>query len=186
MTTRILFWRRIDVESLERLELRCGSGGILAVSTIVSLEAGGARLDYRWRLDPGWRTLAVTVSRRDAAGRRVVRLERAGSGWRVDGVARVDLDGAEEPDLSATPFCNTLPIRRTPQAPGSSLSLDTAFIDADTLVVARSCQRYDRLGPRRLRYVDLGLSRGFEAELEVDEAALVLRYQHLFERITPA
>ena len=40
------------------------------------------------------------------------------------------LEGAEEPDLSVTPFCNTFPIRRTPDAPGASLTLDTAFIDA--------------------------------------------------------
>jgi uncharacterized protein len=37
-----------------------------------------------------------------------------------------------------------------------------------------------------LRYVDLGLSAGFEADLQVDDRGLVLRYQHLFERVTPA
>jgi uncharacterized protein len=54
------------------------------------------------------------------------------------------------------------------------------------LTVARSCQRYDRLGPQRLRYVDLGLSRGFEAELVVDEAGLVISYEHLFARVEAA
>ena len=37
----------------------------------------------------------------------------------------------------------------------------------------------------RMRYVDLGLSRGFEADLVVDHAGLVLRYDHLFERVAP-
>ena len=46
-------------------------------------------------------------------------------------------------------------------------------------------QRYDRQGPGRLRYVDLGLSRSFEADLVVDDAGLVLRYEHLFERVAP-
>ena len=50
------------------------------------------------------------------------------------------------------------------------------------MTVTRSRQRYDRLGPARLRYVDLGVSAGFE----VDERGIVLRYQHLFERVTPA
>jgi uncharacterized protein len=36
-----------------------------------------------------------------------------------------------------------------------------------------------------VRYVDLGLSRGFEADLVVDEAGLVLCYEHLFERVAP-
>jgi hypothetical protein len=57
-------------------------------------------------------------------------------------------------------------------------------VDGAGLTVARSRQRYDRLGPDLLRYVDLGLSAGFEAELEVDDHGLVLRYQHLFERVT--
>ena len=53
------------------------------------------------------------------------------------------------------------------------------------MTVARSRQRYDRLGPRRLRYVDLGLSTGFEADLLVDDHGLVIQYQHLFERLAP-
>jgi uncharacterized protein len=51
--------------------------------------------------------------------------------------------------------------------------------------LARSRQRYDRHGPGRLRYVDLGLSRGFEADLAVDDTGLVVRYEHLFERVAP-
>jgi uncharacterized protein len=103
----------------------------------------------------------------------------------VDGASRPDLDSAEEPDLSVTPFCNTFPIRRTPEAPGGSLTLDAAFIDGPALTVARSSQRYARQGPGRLRYVDLGLSRGFEADLVVDDAGLVLRCERLFERVAP-
>jgi hypothetical protein len=36
-----------------------------------------------------------------------------------------------------------------------------------------------------VRYVDLGLSRGFEADLVVDDAGLVLTYERLFERVAP-
>jgi hypothetical protein len=100
-------------------------------------------------------------------------------------MARPDLDGAEEPDLSVTPFCNTFPIRKTAEEKGASLTLDTAFIDGPALTVARSSQRYDRQGPGRVRYVDLGLSAGFEADLVVDGDGLVLSYEHLFERVTP-
>jgi uncharacterized protein len=35
-----------------------------------------------------------------------------------------------------------------------------------------------------LRYVDLGLFRGFQADLVVDAAGLVLHYEHLFERVS--
>ncbi len=185
MSTSVLFWRRTDVEGLERLELVVGPDGVTATGTVLCLGDGGFRLEHRWQLDPDWRARAVTVERRDARGRGDLHLERDGAGWRVDGAVRPDLDGAEEPDLSVTPFCNTLPIRRTPAAAGASLTLDTAFIDGPALTVARSRQRYDRRGPGRLRFVDLGLARGFEAELVVDDAGLVLRYEHLFERVAP-
>ncbi|MFC3077501.1 putative glycolipid-binding domain-containing protein [Phenylobacterium terrae] len=185
MTTTTLFWRRLDVEGLERLELTLAPDAVLAASSLICLEAGGFRLDHRWRLTPDWRALSVTVERWSAHGHGALTLERAGAGWRVDGAHRSDLDGAEEPDLSVTPFCNTLPIRRTPGAAGSSLTLDVAYIDAPALTVARSRQRYDRQGPERLRYVDLGLSAGFEADLDVDAQGLVVTYQHLFARTAP-
>jgi uncharacterized protein len=175
LSRSVLFWRRTDVEGFERLELAIEPDGVTAVSTVLCLEAGGFRLEHLWRLDPEWRAQSVTVERWNAHGHGALRLERAGKHWRVDGAPRPDLDGAEEPDLSVTPFCNTLPIRRTPEAAGDSLQLDTALIDGPALTVARSSQRYDRQGPGRVRYVDLGLSQGFEADLLVDENGLVLR-----------
>jgi uncharacterized protein len=182
----ILFWRRTGVPGLERLALSVFDDAILAESTVICLEDGGFRLDHRWKLTPDWRALSLEVERWGVAGCARLRLERTDGGWSVDGVRRADLGGAEEPDLSITPFCNTFPIRRTPAGAGESLTLDTCFVDGAAMVVARSRQRYDRLGPDRLRYVDLGLSAGFEAELQVDERGLVLQYQHLFERVDPA
>jgi uncharacterized protein len=181
----VLFWRRLDIEGLERLELTIGPEGIEASSTVICLEAGGFRIEHRWRLGPDWRAQSVTVERWSAQAHGVLHLERDGTGWRVDSAPRPDLDGAEEPDLSVTPFCNSFPIRRTPERAGARLALETAFIDGPALTVARSRQRYDRHGPGRVRYVDLGLSRGFEADLVVDDDGLVLTYEHLFERVVP-
>ena len=185
MSADVIFWRRVDVESFERLELSVEPEGVTVISTVLSLADGGFRLDHRWRLDAEWRAQFVTVDRWNSRGHQMLTLERVGRGWRVDGRARPDLDGAEEPDLSVTPFCNTLPIRRTPPTPGESLTIDTAFIHGPTLTVARSRQRYIRRGPRMLRYVDLGISRGFESDLLVDDSGVVLRYEHLFHRVEP-
>lgn len=183
MSRSILFWQRTDMPGLERLELQHADDGIEAVSTVICLEGDGFRLDHRWQLTPDWRALLVEVEQRGPASHRRLRLERAGTGWRVDGEPRSDLDGAEEPDLSVTPFCNTIPIRRLAPQAGASLTLDTAYIDAVAMTVGRSRQRYDRQGPNRVRYVDLCLSDGFEADLELDDQGLVLTYEHLFERI---
>jgi hypothetical protein len=146
MSTSIFFWRRTDVEGLERLELAIEPEGVSATSTVICLEAGGFRIDHRWRLDADWRTQLVIVERWNARGHEILGLERAGTGWRVDGEPRSDLEGAEEADLSVTPFCNTFPIRRMPERAGESLTLDTAFIDGPELTVARSRQRFDRQG----------------------------------------
>ncbi|MCW1429031.1 putative glycolipid-binding domain-containing protein [Novosphingobium sp. JCM 18896] len=181
--TRVLFWQRIDLPGLERLELSAEPEGITARSTVLCQGEGGFRLDHVWQLSPDWRALSVAVERWDAQGHGRLLLERTDDGWRVDGLPRPDLDGAEEPDLSVTPFCNSFPIRRLPEGPGASLTLDTAFIDGPALTVARSRQRYHRQGPGRCRYVDLGLSAGFEADLQIDDDGLVLRYEHLFERL---
>ena len=183
MSTSVLFWRRTDIEGLERLELTVTTDAVTAHATVICLEDGGFRLDHRWRLDPDWRALSVTVERWDSQGHGILRLERVGTGWWVDGAARPDLDGAEEPDLSVTPFCNTFPIRRIPTTVDASLTLDTAYIDGAALTVVRSSQRYVRQGPDRFRYIDLGVARGFEADLLVDDAGLVLHYEHLFERV---
>jgi hypothetical protein len=185
MPTSVLFWRRTDLDGFERLELTIGPHGIAAVSTVLCVEARGFRIDHRWNLDAAWRVRSVAVERWNRDGHGGLLLERAGGGWHVDGQRRADLDGAEEPDLSVTPFSNTFPIRRTSEAPGASLALVTAFIDGPALTVTRSSQRYERQGPGRLRYVDLGIARGFAADLVVDEDGLVLRYEHLFERIFP-
>lgn len=187
MSTITLCWRRTDVAGLERLELVVAPDAVTttATATVLCARAGGFRLDHHWRLGPDWRAQAVTVERWDTRGHGALRLERAGAGWRVDGAPRPDLDGAEDPDLSVTPFCNTFPIRRLADAPGARLALDVAYIDGPALTVTRSRQRYDRQGPGRVRYVDLGFARGFEADLVVDDAGLVLRYEHLFERVSP-
>lgn len=150
---------------------------------MICVEDGGFRLDHRWRLDRDWRTLSLRIERWGPSGHGALTLERVEGGWTLDGGRRADLDGAEEPDLSATPFCNALPLCRLPEAPGASLALDVAFVDAATLTVARSRQRYDRKGPGWARYVDLGLSAGFEADLSMDAGGLVLSYEGLFERV---
>jgi|SRR5262245_9570601 len=180
----LLSWRRTDVVGLELLALTIGAERVFAQSTVICIEDGGFRLDHAWELTGDWRAMSLKVVRQDTDGRRALTLERDGNSWRVDGEHRADLDGTEEPDLSVTPFCNTLPIRRmTTAAASADLTLDTAYVSGADLTVARSRQRYVRQGPRRFRYIDLGLSAGFEADLEVDDLGLVLHYQHLFERV---
>ena len=69
MSESIHFWRRTDVEGLERLELAIEPEGVRATSTVICLEAGGFRLDHRWHSTP---TGARSSSRSNAGTRRVM------------------------------------------------------------------------------------------------------------------
>lgn len=183
MREAVYFWRRTDVEGLERLVLTRSDAGAEARGTVLNLEDGGLRLEHHWVLDAAWRAQQVTVERWGTGGHGRLEMVRTGAGWQVDGVPRPDLDGAEEPDLSVTPFCNSLPIRRLGRGDDATHTLDTAFVDGAALTVQRSRQRYERLGTHRVRYVDLGVSAGFTAELRLDADDFVMRYEHLFERV---
>jgi hypothetical protein len=180
---RSICWRRIDMTGLELLTLRTGAHRILVESSVICGEGGGFQLDHTWSLTPDWRAQSLRVERRDASGRRTLTLERDGGGWRVDGKARPDLDGADDPDLSVTPFCNTLALRRFGPPPGGAGELTTVYVGFPDLSISPSRQRYERLDAHVFRYVDLGLSRGFEADLVVDERGLVRQYPTLFDRL---
>lgn len=171
-------WRRVDEPGLELMALSRGPSGLSVRSTLIHAGAASVGLRYRWELDPSWRTRTLHIGRTDAVEKSLA-IERTGdTSWRVDGEARPDLSGCHEVDLSATPFCNTLAIRRFGNAAGEWLAL---FVEASVLTCQPSRQRYEPLGPRAWRYVDKGVSDGFTARLDLDEEGLVAKYEHLFE-----
>ncbi|MDP0501046.1 MAG: putative glycolipid-binding domain-containing protein [Verrucomicrobiota bacterium JB022] len=181
--TEVLFWQRVDTPGLERLTLHTSAEGVCVESTILCAQEGGFRLDHRWQLDTEWRSQCLEVQKWTTTRHTQLKIERQGYDWHIDGTLRTELEGAEDLDLSATPFSNTLPIRRMMAEQRSSLTFDACYVDVESMSVGRSRQRYERLGPARFRYIDLGLFAGFMAELEVDPEGLIERYQHLFERV---
>ena len=152
------------------------------IITTISIEDGGFRLDHDWELTREWSVRSCVVRKDGPEGQTRLTLEQKGGGWLVDGATRPHLDGASEPDLSITPFCNTFPIRTMMANEEDERTIDTCFIDAAAMEVSRSRQSYRRLGERRFRYLDLGFADGFRAELDVDERGIVRKYEGLFER----
>ena len=183
MDNLVLRWRRLDTPGIELLRLRFEGGAPHAGSTLIDAGAEPFAAEYEWRLDDSWRTrsLVVRVYQHDMTTLSLVRT--GDTSWSVGGEARRDLDGCEEIDLSATPFCNTLALRRLGPAPGGAGELTALYVRLPELTCAPSRQRYERVSDRIFRYVDLGLSNGFEAELLVDDLGLIKRYEGLFERI---
>jgi len=75
----VLFWRRTDLHGLERMTLAVKPDRITAMSTVISVEGGGLRLDHRWVLTPDWRAQSVEIERWDAEGHQALRLPRVGA-----------------------------------------------------------------------------------------------------------
>lgn len=184
MITRagLCLWRRLDRPGLELLWLSDEPSGPLARSNVVDGGNVPYAVGYEWALDPSWRTRYLKVQLAQQVTRSMV-IERIGeTTWQVNGEARPDLEGCMEIDLSTTPFCNTLALRRFGPPPGGPGALVALYVSFPDLTCRPSRQKYERLDERRFRYVDLGAFRGFTAEIVVDQDGLVETYEGLFER----
>ena len=182
---RLYRWRRRDGLTLEVLRLDDIDGRPRVHSWVIDASSRPFVVEYDWTLDASWRTvsLRLRLHERDI---RTLTIERAGDArWRVDGAPRADLEGCQEVDLSITPFCNTLALRRFGPPPGGAGDVTALYVECPALTCVPSRQRYERRGPATFLYIDLGEHRGFEAELTVDEDGLVREYAGLFERIEP-
>lgn len=172
-------WKRIDFPGFETLALEQDADGIRARSIIIDNSDAPFGLSVDWRLDRNWvsRSVHLTLMR---DGVRELAIARTGAAtWRVDGAPRPDLEGCAEIDISATPFCNGLALRRLEQEPGELTAL---YVLASELTVQPSRQRYERAGDK-WRYADLGAAKGFTALLSFDEQLIVRDYEGLFEAL---
>lgn len=186
---RSIMWSPWDEAGLEHLCLSEDAGKILADGMILRVqESKPFRVHYRIRCDAAWRVREVEVNLLGDAGQSI-RLNADGEGRWTDGSGNPisTLDGCFEVDISATPFTNTLAIRRMRLKPGETSELVAAFISIPEMEVTPSRQRYTCLevgfDGGRYKYEDEGLFQGFTADLPVDSDGLVADYPELFRRV---
>jgi hypothetical protein len=184
-------WSPLDEPGLEHLHLVEDDGQILADGVILRLRANNPfRAHYRIHCDVEWRVKEVDVHLLDDVSRNI-RLRADGKGNWKDGSGNpiLSLNGCFDVDISATPFTNTLAIRRLRLKAGETSDLVAAYIEVPEMRVQPSHQRYTCLevsaGGGLYRYKDEGLFRGFTADLLVDPDGLVLDYPNLFRRVWP-
>ena len=179
-------WVPWEGPGLEHLRLVTSGSGVVANGLVIGLEAGRPfRISYEIRCDGRWRVREVRVATPDSE-RPVIELLANGEGrWNGRGGEPLpELDGCIDVDISATPFTNTLPIRRLGLEPGESEELVVTYVRVPELLVGPERQRYGCLEAQ----VDGGLYRlealpsGFTAELPVDADGLVIDYPGLFRR----
>lgn len=178
--TKTYCWRRLDFPGLEILQPQCDANSIEAHALIIDAGEGRFALQAIWKLDRNWRSRSLDLRLGRDGDVKTLRIERGQRGWIVDDKLRPDLEECLELDVSATPFCNGLALHALGHDPGELTAL---YVNASDLSAQPSRQRYERLGKRKWRYVDLGVAKGFEAVLDFDEDGIVTRYESLFERV---
>ena len=164
-----------------------------------------ARSSYELFTDESWVCARFDAIAEGAGWLRTLRMERAGGRWRVTTAEQGDLDaalragghptaqppGCEDPDrlgvdvdLAGSPLTNTLPLRRlglVGAPPGTSRSVEAAWVLLPSLAVVPATQSYEVLGPGTVRYA----SGSFAAELRVDGDGYVTHYPGLAAAAPP-
>jgi uncharacterized protein len=176
-------WRNWANKGLEGVVLVEQDDGVRADSVVVGY-ADGKQFKARYSIvcDPQWRTRSVSVSVNDDESHLVITSDGASHWSDSNGEQLPALDGAIDVDITATPFTNTLPIRRLGLEAGQSADILTAYIDVPSLTITADPQRYTCLEPmRRYRFESQG--GDFVREIEVDEHGMVVLYPGLFRRV---
>jgi hypothetical protein len=175
-----LSWMDATGTGRETVSVSFGPGGLVATAHVTGPADTPFEIGYSVECDDRWRTRAVRVD--DTDGRSLIlRADGTGAWTDGDGVSLPALAGAVDVDISATPFSNTLPIRRIPFGIGQSVDIVTAYIDVPGLVVSASPQRYTRLAPNRYRFDSRDAD--FSREITVDDEGFVVDYPGLFVRV---
>ena len=182
---RELRWTSEEGEGIEHLTFDARDDGFTVESVVVGQRYGKAYgLHYTVRCDAQWRTTQAWLK---IVGGGELELHGDGEGhWRDGrGVGLSALDGCIDIDIAATPYTNTLPIRRLKLAQGERQPISVAYISTPDLQVTRAEQAYSCIALNK-EYRYEGLFRNFTANLTVDEDGLVIDYPTLFTRLPRA
>ncbi len=186
---RSVFWQPWRGQGLEHLRLTPHEDHIVARGEVMALVgASPFRLRYKLKCDPGWHTRKLDLELHDVHGCRERHLRADGRGnWREGGQEISELAGCMDVDISATPFTNTLPLRRLDLAPGEAAALTVAYVKVPELTIRPVSQRYtcNWRAPTGATVTYEGLFRGFKAELALYADGLVIDYPETFRRVAP-
>jgi hypothetical protein len=184
---RHILWSPWGEPGIEHLRLLQNDESMLADSIVLGVQNGMPfRLHYEITCDSHWNVKQLEVVHLNGNHKSIM-LQADGKGhWTTPAGDPVHLlDGCIDVDISATPFTNTLPIRRLTLKPGQSAELLVVYILIPELELMTDRQRYTCLSVTNsgglYRYESM--NSDFSAELPVDSDGLVFDYPGLFKSI---
>lgn len=184
---RTVMWMQWNNLGMEQLHIENTSQGMAADGVVLGVKDGNPfRARYQIDTDKTWKVRELSVELLNTGGKRL-ELQSDGNGsWRDGQETPVaELTGCLDVDLSATPFTNTLAIRRLGLKPGETVELTVTYIAVPEMEIRAVPQRYTclELNSHGGMYRYEGLFRNFVAELLVDRDGLVIEYPKTFRRI---
>ncbi|SPB13203.1 transcriptional regulator [Caballeronia novacaledonica] len=180
-------WSQQDGTGLEHLVLDATDNGIVVESAVVGEDETHAfGLVYRIECDARWQVTRLALKLAGGASLDLHRKDGDNGdahAWTgANGELLEQLRGCIDVDITATPFTNTLPIRRLQLARGERRVIRVAYVRVPQLSVSAVEQAYTCIEPdHRYRYE--GLDTGFTADITVDENGFVLDYPGLYKRV---
>jgi len=167
-------WVALEDRGFEHLLLSLSP--VIKADGIIVRDNGEAsyRAQYIIECDLSWRVRHVTI-----AGKLTLTADGEGR-WRDASGPLPALDGCFDVDILASPFTNTLAIRRLQLDERASATIDIVFIDPRDGQFHRSTQRYTRLSEATYHYASL--ESRFESTLPVDDDGLLIEYPGYFRR----
>jgi hypothetical protein len=173
-------WQPDLGEGAERFTFRATLGGYEARGDVIAtLDGAPLSASYVVETDAAWLTHRVHVALKDGRSLEILS-DGAGHWHRADGAALPQLDGCIDPDISITPFTNTVAIRRLGSELGEATEIKVAYILVPELSLHAAPQRYTRLADKLWRFDALDID--FTADVRVDEEGFVVEYPGLFRR----
>lgn len=174
-------WQNWEGDATEKITLRETKEGIFVESIIANGGQESFTARYTIACNASWRVrkfeIELTVKKEKLG------LESDGLGrWSNGSIVIAELNGAIDIDITATPFTNTIPIRRLKLKKNRTEEISVVYITVPELNVSAERQRYTCLIPNK-RYRFEQIDTGFVREIETDENGLVVVYHGVFKRI---
>src|SRR5215211_399721 len=141
---RKIIWSNQAAIGLEHFYLRDGDDEIIADGNVIGVEENAAfRIRYTIRCDLKWQVRNVVVTSLDENEQTIHFVSDGFGNWTNESGNPVpELQGCVDVDITATPFTNTLPIRRLGLILGASAEIKVVYFTIPEMQVSVEPQRY--------------------------------------------
>jgi len=186
MLRKIIWSNRADT-GLEHFYLRHNNDEVTADGIVIGVEGNVAfRVRYQIHCDLRWHVRRVSVKSLEENDQTISFVSDGLGNWTHEsGNPIPELEGCFDVDITATPFTNTLPIRRLSLTSGESAEIKVVYFRIPEMQVSVELQRYTCLETSRAggKYKFESLNDGFTAVITVDADGFVEDYPELFKRV---